>query len=100
VLSIAEQAVQTAKNQTPSGRQETVELLERRITKLKELLDTTESELVRIARMKGVEGGVASIYRTVQGLSFEESDYGRKKEMLTLLFEANVQLRKKIDGSA
>ena len=56
----------------------------------------TEAELLQVARMKGLESGVASIYRTVQGLDTEETDFARKQEMLTLLFEANVELRKKI----
>lgn len=100
IITLAEEAVQAARSESPSGREEKVDLLERRVAKLKDLLDTTEAELVRIARMKGVETGVASIYRSVQGLSLGENNYGRKKEMLTLLFEANVELRKKIDGSA
>ncbi|MEW6074186.1 MAG: diguanylate cyclase [Planctomycetota bacterium] len=74
-----------------------VDVLERRLTKLKELLDATEVELGRIAAMKGVESGLASIYRTVQGISDAAPDYERKKEILTILFEANVQLRKEIE---
>ncbi len=73
-----------------------VDVLERRVAKLKELLDSTEAELLQIARLKGVETGIASIYKTVQGLSDEESERGRKKEMLSLLFEANVELRRQI----
>ena len=77
-----------------------VDVLERRINKLKELLDTTEEELLRIAQHKGVDSGIASVYRTVQGLSEKEHDFERKKEMLTILFEANVELRKKIRGQS
>lgn len=73
-----------------------VDLLERRVAKLKDLLDLTEAELLRIARLKNVDTGVASIYKTVQGLDDEERDSARKKEMLTILFEANVQLRREI----
>lgn len=77
-----------------------VDILERRITKLKDVLDTTETELRRIATLKGVDSGIASVYRSVQGLSEEEGDFGRKQEILTVLFEANVRLRKQIEGRA
>ena len=77
-----------------------VDVLERRVTKLKELLDTTEDELLRVAALKGVDSGIASVYRSVQGLSEDEEDFDRKKEVLTILFEANVELRKKIRGES
>jgi len=71
--------------------------LESRVNKLKELLDATETELRQIAERKGLDPGVASIYRSVQGLEEGEKDFERKKEMLVLLFEANMDLRSQID---
>jgi hypothetical protein len=62
------------------------------------MLDATENELRRIAKLKGVEEGLASIYRTVQGLTNTDEDYHRKREMLTLIFEANVDLQRRIRG--
>ncbi len=71
------------------------DVLERRIQKLSELLDATEVELISLARRKGVDPGIASIYRTVQGLRTEEADFARKREILTLIFEANLELKQK-----
>ena len=73
--------------------QKTIEQLERRVTKLTDSLTRTESELNRIAAMKDVEMGVASLYRTIQGLSTGDDQYAAKKEMLKNIFEANVALR-------
>jgi diguanylate cyclase (GGDEF)-like protein len=93
-----EDALQSAVSARSAEYEREVDLLERRVRKLKEVLDATEAELARVARMKGVDSGVASIYRTVQGLSDDETDRERKREMLTILFEANVELRRKIQG--
>lgn len=71
-----------------------VENFERRISKLNESLELTEVELQRMAKAKGIEHGVASIYRTVQGLSDEEADLELKREMMSSIFEANLQLQK------
>lgn len=67
--------------------------LERRVAKLSEGLGRTEQELRRVASMKDVELGVASIYRTVQGLQVDDDNFEAKKEMLKNIFEANCALR-------
>ena len=77
-----------------SDSQGQIELLERRIEKLTEHLDKTEAELRRVAALKTVDSGVASIYDTVQGLSSDDSEYERKNEMLQGIFEANFALQK------
>jgi hypothetical protein len=69
---------------------------ERRIKKLTTSLSRTEEEIKRLASMKGVESGVASIYRTVQGLSGDDDGAETKKEMMTAIFEANLSLQDKI----
>ncbi len=71
---------------------------ERRIRKLTESLTRTEEEIRRLAKMKGVEGGVASLYRTVQGLSADDDSLETKQEMMTAIFEANLALQEKVDG--
>lgn len=71
----------------------TIENLERRVTKLTDSLGLTETELVRVARMKNIDLGVASIYGSVQGLKSGSEDFEQKKEMLKNLFEANLTLR-------
>lgn len=86
---------QKEKVEASSGadRQKQIELLERRIAKLTHSLGITEDELRRVASMKGIDLGVASIYRTVQGLNPEDDQAGLKREMMKTIFEANFQLK-------
>jgi hypothetical protein len=70
-----------------------IQRLERRVGKLTRSLSETEKELRRIAAMKNIDLGVASIYRTVQGLAKQDDHYEAKAEMLKNIFEANVALR-------
>jgi diguanylate cyclase (GGDEF)-like protein len=72
------------------------ELLERRIAKLTQELGVTAEQLRRIAELKSIDGGVASIYRTVQGIQGHEPESQRKREMMKEIFEANVALKKSI----
>jgi hypothetical protein len=92
--------LQDEQSLAPSGDVEEerrkVELLERRITKLTHLLGITEDELRRVAGMKGIDLGVASIYRTVQGLADDTSQKEKKREMMKVIFEANFQLKQQI----
>ena len=74
-------------------RQRTIEQLERRVTKLTESLGLTEAELARVAKLKNIDLGLSSIYRTIQGLSGEEGNAEQKKEMLKTIFESNMSLR-------
>lgn len=76
----------------------TIDMLERRIGKLTHALGVTEEELQRIAAMKNVELGEASIYRTVQGLSDDARDKERKREMMKDIFHANFELKKRLSG--
>jgi diguanylate cyclase (GGDEF)-like protein len=78
----------------------TIDTLERRIAKLSHVLGVTEEELARIAAMKHVELGVASIYRAVQGLSDDASNKDRKKEMMKTIFQANFELKKRLAPQA
>lgn len=73
-----------------------IDVLERRILKLTTLLGLTEEELKRVAAMKGVDLGLASIYRTVQGLSADAAERERKREMMREIFHANIELRKRM----
>jgi diguanylate cyclase (GGDEF)-like protein len=72
-----------------------IELLERRISKLLGLLGVSERELERLAKApQAVDAGLASIYRTVQGLAPDADQAEKKREMLMKIFDANVALRK------
>jgi hypothetical protein len=50
--------------------------------------------LSRVAASKQLEEGIESIYRTVQGLSVGEQDFGRKQDLMASIFVANLALRK------
>ncbi|HED64542.1 MAG TPA: hypothetical protein ENJ09_03200 [Planctomycetes bacterium] len=71
---------------------------ERRVKKLTQSLERTEQELKRVASMKDVDMGVASLYRTVQGLSEEDDLFEAKREMLKNIFDANVALRAEMNS--
>lgn len=71
----------------------TIELLERRISKLTAALGATEEELVRVARLKDVDLGLSSIYRTVQGVSNTDTHADRKLDMMKDIFEANIRIQ-------
>jgi len=77
-----------------SDHRNEVENFERRIAKLTHSLHLTEDELKRIAAAKNIELGVGSIYRTVQGLSSDDDDYETKKELMSSIFAANLELQK------
>jgi len=80
-------------NESEHKRQ--IELLERRISKLSTTLGLTEQELQRVLRSKSIDPGVASVYKSVQGLSEGEVQAELKKALMNKIFEANVELRKK-----
>lgn len=77
-----------------SESQERIELLERRIAKLSESLGMTEAELQRVMTAKSIDPGVASIYKSVQGLSASAVQAELKKTLMSKIFEANVELQK------
>ncbi|MGE3171127.1 MAG: hypothetical protein AB7O97_00790 [Planctomycetota bacterium] len=76
-------------------RDREVENLQRRIEKLTQSLDTTEHRLRQVAAMKNIDDGISSIYREVQGLSAEAADFGKKKELMSAIFQANMRLQKR-----
>lgn len=69
--------------------------LERRLNKVSSSLEATEGALRRSASGGPIDSGVASIYRTVQGLTDVENDAELKNEMMSKIFEANMELRTK-----
>lgn len=72
---------------------------ERRVAKLVQSLERTEQVLARVARMKDLEEGVESLYRTVQGLSATDAASELKRAMLARIYEANVALRAGVRGA-
>ena len=67
---------------------------ERRISKLTSSLEMTEDELKRVAAAKNIDLGVSSRYRTVQGVSSSDENYETKKELMSSIFQANLELQK------
>lgn len=74
------------------GHQEEVDILKRRISKLNVILDETEGELRRVMLLKSVDPGIASVYRSVQGLAEGDPDFELKHKLMTSIFEANLML--------
>lgn len=74
-------------------RDEHVERLERRVRKLLRSLEETEAVLRKVAAAKDLEVGIESLYRVVQGLAPQDADGALKRQMMDLIFAANVELR-------
>lgn len=77
-----------------------IDQLERRIAKLTEILGVTEEELKRVMAMKAIDSGVASIFRTVQGLSGSDQQADTKKAMMGEIFKANLAFQKRAEEPA
>jgi hypothetical protein len=75
-------------------RDREIDTLQRRIKKLAESLDQTETRLQRVAAMKSIDPGISSIYREVQGVDFGDSQADKKKELMAEIFKANLKLQK------
>jgi len=76
-----------------------IDQLERRIAKLTSILGVTEEELVRVMAMKNIDAGVASIYRTVQGLSGTDEQAQAKKAMMAEIFRSNFAFQKPAEAN-
>jgi GGDEF domain-containing protein len=72
-----------------------IDLLQRRISKLTKVLGMTEADLRKVMAMKNIDEGVASIYRTVQGLDDDGAMKEAKQAMMADIFEANLALQRK-----
>lgn len=97
ILAETEEEARARDDQRPQSKEEQylreIDILERRVNKLNESLGMTEEELNRVRRMKGIDPGISSIYREVQGLSFEDPKSALKLELMERIFEANLDLR-------
>ncbi len=76
-------------------RDREVENLQRRIEKLTQNLSTTEHRLRHVAALKNIDDGISSIYREVQGLDEKTADVGKRKELMSAIFSANMRLQKR-----
>ena len=74
-----------------------VEMLERRVKKLTAQLDETEQLLARVRSEKSSDdAGVASVYRTVQGLRGDEAAVEQRRALLREIFRHNLELRSEL----
>ncbi|HEX6884875.1 MAG TPA: hypothetical protein VF530_15980 [Planctomycetota bacterium] len=74
---------------------ERIDLLERRLAKLRAILAESERALIELARRAELDPGLPSIYRTVQGLLAEEPGRVAKLGMLKQVYEANLVLQRR-----
>ncbi|HIG12247.1 MAG: diguanylate cyclase [bacterium] len=95
VLALAVEKMEASHSKMRQDHADRVEQLERRLAKMSESLEITEEELQRVLATRNVDSGIASIYRTVQGLSDVEGNLALKKEMMAAIFEANLELKNK-----
>jgi len=72
--------------------QERIDRLERRLAKLRVLLAESEERLARAVQAETVDPGVASCYRTVQGLAADAPQHDQKATLMEQIFAANLEL--------
>jgi len=75
-----------------------LEVLERRIARLSHNLGLTEEQLQRAMEMKGMDPGIASLYREAQDIPDGTSDKELKKDMMAAIYEANIELQNKAEN--
>jgi hypothetical protein len=85
-------------DQTEKTSREQMDRLRRRLDRMAKDLKLSE---VEVSRLKGelnasYDGGVASIYDSVQGLDDEDAKAESKRDVLSKLFESNKELRKRL----
>jgi diguanylate cyclase (GGDEF)-like protein len=102
VLAVLERTL-VAPRDTPAGKAEVraeIVRLGERVAELRRLLDADEQELARLIEQKSLDPGVASIYRSVQGLDPLARNFAKKKELLAVLYRANVELLRQLEEEA
>lgn len=96
VMDIVESERQVATKARQVAHDREVDLLQRRISKLKHNLVETENQFVG---GEAGDDGISSIYREVQGLNAGDGQFARKRELMTTIFQANLELQRSISAS-
>jgi len=98
VLATLQRTVADARvrQRTQAEVQTAIQQLEERVGELRRMLDASEGELERMIREKSVDPGLASLYRGVQGLDVGERNFAQKKELLAVIYQANVDLLREL----
>ena len=86
------------RSETAGEYERRIELLQRRLEKVSHSLESTEQELRRVVATTDMDGGLESIYRSVQGLETSANQGELKKELMRSIFEANLELKKHMEG--
>ncbi|MFT5052904.1 MAG: hypothetical protein ACI8QZ_004342 [Chlamydiales bacterium] len=81
-----------------AAQRKQIALLERRLAKLNGLLDTREEEVAQLRATKVEDTGLPSTYREIQGIALDDAQGEAKKEMMSLLFQANLKLHRGISS--
>lgn len=100
VLAAARRERQEVIDGLGAERDRQIDVLERRLAKLNKSLELSEQALRELAARKDVDPGIASLYRSVQGLDLSDPNAGRKQEVLEQVFLANVELRSQVAAKA
>ncbi len=100
VMDVVSGERQAAELARAALRDREVDTLQRRIRKLNDNLSATEQRLQHVAALRAVDGGISSIYREVQGLDMGDLHAAKKKELMAVIFKANLQLQKRSAGGA
>ena len=93
LTELVSKVIERLREQQDESSGEQVRDLERIVNKLKAALEEKEVAIRRLAAMKMVDPGIASIYDCVQGLNLEDDNYERKSELLKEVFERNLELQ-------
>ncbi len=93
---LIENRVSLALERERQGYDQQVGKLERRIAKLVGTTETMEKALGSLTHSKEPDMGIASIYRTTQGISRDEGEADQKRAMMSDIFRANLQLRNQL----
>ena len=76
-----------------AAHQHQIAQLERRIAKLTLLLEQTESNLQRLAALKDVDPGIASLEHGASGPGAEDQARAFKLSLMQNIFQANLELK-------
>jgi hypothetical protein len=82
-------------DRTQKDSMEHMEELRRRLVRMAKDLQLSQEEVadLREALAAAYDGGVASMYKCVQGLSNDDANFQKKRGLLKILFEENLEIR-------
>jgi hypothetical protein len=93
-LALERMAAPTADAEASHEELRNLDVLQRRAAKLERSLRDARAALEHVLGLEHVDVGIASIYRTVQGLSLVDPARERKRALLESLFRSNLTLQK------